>query len=264
MTARYIAPVSSSRHPRRSASSLATVLLPAPAGPSIVTTLRIVSSAHSLWVRRRVLMGRVYRGPRRFATVARTGDEDPAARKSGSFRVFLDNRKTLWNKGQRRATLRVGGKRPRTGLTTGRGNRKVATGLGTQRKSDTRRPPAPGFLPFRNRASSPFSGATIGSFGTRLNCLKKNEPTHPRIKDRCVGSVLMTPGRRDQPAEGFLALGPSRSGHTACERLVMDGDRSRAAPAPRRPRRARPGCTATEASPIVEIGDAFCFYYPLD
>ena len=42
VTARYIAPVSSSRQPSRSARSRATVLLPAPAGPSIVTTFRIV------------------------------------------------------------------------------------------------------------------------------------------------------------------------------------------------------------------------------
>ncbi len=42
MTARYIAPVSRSRQPRRPASRRATVLLPAPAGPSIVTTHTIV------------------------------------------------------------------------------------------------------------------------------------------------------------------------------------------------------------------------------
>ena len=41
VTARYIAPVSSNRQPRRSAKRLATVLFPAPAGPSIVTTRRI-------------------------------------------------------------------------------------------------------------------------------------------------------------------------------------------------------------------------------
>ena len=42
VTARYIAPVSSRRQPSRSASVRATVLLPAPAGPSIVTTRRMV------------------------------------------------------------------------------------------------------------------------------------------------------------------------------------------------------------------------------
>ena len=44
VTARYIAPVSRSRQPSRSASSRATVLLPAPAGPSIVTTRRLGST----------------------------------------------------------------------------------------------------------------------------------------------------------------------------------------------------------------------------
>ena len=42
VTARYIAPVSSNRQPSRSANLRATVLLPAPAGPSIVTTRRMI------------------------------------------------------------------------------------------------------------------------------------------------------------------------------------------------------------------------------
>src|SRR6185436_17467253 len=39
VTARYIAPVSRKRNPRRRASSRAALLFPAPAGPSIVTII---------------------------------------------------------------------------------------------------------------------------------------------------------------------------------------------------------------------------------
>jgi len=39
VTARYMAPVSRNSKPRRRASALAALLLPAPAGPSIVTIM---------------------------------------------------------------------------------------------------------------------------------------------------------------------------------------------------------------------------------
>src|SRR3954469_14837598 len=48
VTARYMAPVSRNRHPSRSASRRATVLLPAPAGPSMVTTRLMGSISNPL------------------------------------------------------------------------------------------------------------------------------------------------------------------------------------------------------------------------
>ena len=171
------------------------------------------------------------RGPRPAATGAR----------SGAFRGDRESCKSWWGNGQRRAILTAGEKRVETGLTIGRGERKVANGSGTRSETTLADRVAPDLPPSPNSRVLPFPGATIGSLGTRFH-EKINEPTHRRIKDRCVGSVLIPrdgvrPARQGPPRARTFSERPHGS------RAIRHGWRSLAGragppdvPAPRPPR----------------------------